>query len=181
MDVGEHTTLGDGHTGEQLVELLIVADGQLEVAGDDAGLLVVAGSVAGKLENLGREVLEDGGEVHGGTGTDALGVVALAEETVDTAHGELEAGPRGAGLALARLGASLALALACLYVWEREGERIVHHRSRASCAKARSDVNAGNMVNAIARPGRSKDADALRAEVSKQVEETYPTCLRLYQ
>ncbi len=37
LDVGEDTTLGDGHTGEQLVELLIVADGQLEVAGDDPG------------------------------------------------------------------------------------------------------------------------------------------------
>ena len=113
MDVGEDTTLGDGHTGEQLVELLIVADGELEGARDDARLLVVAGGVAGELENLGGEVLEDGRQVHGGTGANALSVVALAEETVDTAHGELEASARGARLGLACLGTGLALALAC--------------------------------------------------------------------
>ena len=43
---------------------------------DDARLLVVAGGVAGELEDLGREVLEDGGEVDGRAGTDTLSVVA---------------------------------------------------------------------------------------------------------
>ena len=33
------------------------------MTGDDAGLLVVARGVAGELEDLGAEVLEDGGEV----------------------------------------------------------------------------------------------------------------------
>ena len=98
VDVGEHTTLGDGDLVEQLVELLIVADGELEVAGDDTPLLVVTGSVSGELENLSREVLKDGGKVDGGTGTDTLGVVALAEETVDTTDGELKTGLLGAGL-----------------------------------------------------------------------------------
>ena len=109
VDVGEHTTLGDGDLVEQLVELLIVADGELEVAGDDTPLLVVTGSVSGELENLSREVLKDGGKVDGGTGTDTLGVVALAEETVDTTDGELKAGLLGAGLgagALLLLGGS---------------------------------------------------------------------------
>ena len=103
VDVGEDTTLGDGDAGEQLVELLVVADGELEVAGDDAPLLVVAGSVAGKLKNLSREVLEDSGEVDWGTSTDTLGVVALAEETVDTTDGELKTGLLGAGLGASRL------------------------------------------------------------------------------
>ena len=58
------------------------------MAGDDTGLLVVTGSVASQLENLSSEVLEDGGQVDGGTGTDTLGVVALAEQTMDTADGE---------------------------------------------------------------------------------------------
>jgi len=40
-----------GQSGEQLVELLVIADGQLEVAGDDPGLLVVPGGVAGQLED----------------------------------------------------------------------------------------------------------------------------------
>lgn len=46
MDVGHNTAVGDGDVAEQLGELLIVLDGELDVAGDDAALLVVAGSVA---------------------------------------------------------------------------------------------------------------------------------------
>ena len=56
VDVREHTARGDGHVTHELVELLVVADGELHVAGDDAGLLVVAGGVAGELEDLGGEV-----------------------------------------------------------------------------------------------------------------------------
>eukprot|EP00045_Choanoeca_perplexa_P009715 m.94793 g.94793 ORF g.94793 m.94793 type:complete len:54 (-) comp15004_c0_seq3:25-186(-) len=32
VDVGQDTTLGDGHTRQQLVELFIVTHGQLDVA-----------------------------------------------------------------------------------------------------------------------------------------------------
>jgi len=88
VNVGQDTTLGDGDVTQELVQLLVVPDGELQVTGDDTGLLVVTGSVASQLENLGGEVLEDGGQVDGGTGTDTLGVVALAEQTVDTADGE---------------------------------------------------------------------------------------------
>jgi hypothetical protein len=92
VNVGENTTLGDSDVSKKLVQLLVVADGELEMAGDDTGLLVVAGSVTGQLEDLSREVLKDGGEVDGSTGTDTLGVVALAEQTVDTTDGESETG-----------------------------------------------------------------------------------------
>uniref|UniRef100_A0A8B9TYP0 Histone H2B n=1 Tax=Anas zonorhyncha TaxID=75864 RepID=A0A8B9TYP0_9AVES len=44
LDVGQHPALRDGDLAQQLVELLVVADGQLQVAGDDARLLVVAGN-----------------------------------------------------------------------------------------------------------------------------------------
>lgn len=57
MDVGEHPPLRDGHVCQQLVELLIVANRQLDVAGGDALLLVVAASVSGELQDLGAEVL----------------------------------------------------------------------------------------------------------------------------
>lgn len=67
MDVGEDTTLGDGDVSEQLVQLLIVADGKLQVTGDDTGLLVVTGSVTRQLEDFGSEVLKDSGEVDRGT------------------------------------------------------------------------------------------------------------------
>jgi len=69
VDVGEHAALCNGDTAEQLVELLVVADGELQVSGDDPGLFVVAGRVSGELEDLGDEVLEDGSEVDRGAGT----------------------------------------------------------------------------------------------------------------
>lgn len=100
LDVGEDSTLGNGDTGQKLVQLLVVPDGQLEVTGDDPGLLVVPGSIAGQLKDLSCEVLHDGGHVHGSSGTDALSIVSLPQETVDTSHGELESGPAGPGLCL---------------------------------------------------------------------------------
>ena len=103
MDVGEHAAGSDGDTAEELVELLVVADGELDVARDDALLLVVAGGVASELEDLSGEVLEDGGEVHRGTSADAGGVAADTEVTVDAADRELEASLAGAGGALSGL------------------------------------------------------------------------------
>ena len=99
MDVGEDTTLGDGDAAHELVELLVVADGKLEVAGIDPGLLVVAGGVAGKLKDLGSKVLHDCGEVDGGTASDAGAVRAVLEVPVDTSDRELKASPGGPGLA----------------------------------------------------------------------------------
>lgn len=92
VDVGQNTTLGNGDVTQKLVQLLIVADGELEVTGDDTSLLVVTGSVSSQLENLSRQVLKHGREVDGSTGTDTLGVVALAEQTVNTADGERQTG-----------------------------------------------------------------------------------------
>lgn len=92
VDVGEDTALGDGDVAQKLVQLLVVPDGELEMTGDDTGLLVVTGSVAGQLENFSGEVLENGGEVDGSTGTDTLCVVALPQETVDATDWECETG-----------------------------------------------------------------------------------------
>lgn len=100
LDVWQHTTLGDGHAGQEFVQLLVVADGQLQVAWDDPALLVIAGGVPCKLEDFSCQVLHDGGEVHGGASSHSLGVVALSQVTVDTPHGELEAGAAAPGLAL---------------------------------------------------------------------------------
>jgi hypothetical protein len=81
LDERHDTTLRDDNVAEELLEpggesgqvwntrdgirdaLLIVADGKLQVTGHNTLLLVVAGSVAGELKDLSREVLEDGGEV----------------------------------------------------------------------------------------------------------------------
>jgi hypothetical protein len=92
VNVGQDTTLSDCDVTQELVQLLIVADGELEMTRDDTGLLVVAGGVASQLEDLSSEVLKDSCEVNWGTSTDTLSIVALAEETVDTTNGEGEAG-----------------------------------------------------------------------------------------
>lgn len=52
---------------EELVQLLIVADGELQMTGNDTGLLVVTSGVTGQLKNLSSEVLQDSSEVDGGT------------------------------------------------------------------------------------------------------------------
>ena len=89
-DVGEDTTFGNGGVVEELVEFLVVSDGEQNVSGDDSGLLVVLGGVSGQLEHLSSEVFEDGSQVDGGTGTDAFGVVGMSEETANSADGELK-------------------------------------------------------------------------------------------
>jgi hypothetical protein len=100
LDVRQDTSLGDGDTGEQFVQLLVVPDGQLEVTGDDPGLLVVPGSVTGQLEDLSREVLHDGGHVDGSSSSDTLSIVSLPQEPVDPSDGELKSSPAGPGLCL---------------------------------------------------------------------------------
>ena len=90
MNVWQDTTLRDCNVSQKLVQLLIVADGQLEMTRDDTGLLVVTGGVASKFEDFSSEVFEHGCKVDWGTSTDTLGVVALSQETVDTADRECE-------------------------------------------------------------------------------------------
>jgi len=98
VNVGQDTTLSDCDVAKQLVQLLIVADGELEMTGDDTGLLVVTSGIASKLKNFGRKVFEDGSQVDRSTGTDTLGIVALSQETVDTTDRECETRLGGSGL-----------------------------------------------------------------------------------
>jgi len=90
MDVGEDTTSSDSGVAEELVQLVVVADSQLDVTGNNAGLLVVLSGVASEFEDLSGEVLKNGSEVHGGTSTDALSVATSLEEAGDSADGELK-------------------------------------------------------------------------------------------
>ena len=89
MDVGEHTAVGDGDAAEELVELLVVADSELQVAGGDAALLLSRAALSAS-SRISAQILHDGGEVYGGTATDAGSVAAELEVAGDTAHGELE-------------------------------------------------------------------------------------------
>jgi len=64
IDVGQDAAEGDGGADEG-VELLVAADGELQVARGDALDLEVLGGVAGQLEHLGRQVLQHGCQVDG--------------------------------------------------------------------------------------------------------------------
>ena len=100
LDVGQHASLGDGDTSQKLVQFFVIPDGQLKMARIDPLLLVVTGSVTSQLEDLGSEVLHHGCEVHWSTSTDSLGIVAPAEETVNTTDWELKPSTAGTGLGL---------------------------------------------------------------------------------
>ena len=89
MDVRDDTAACDRGLDEG-VELLVTTDGELEMAGRDTLDLQILARVAGELEDLGGQVLKDGGRVDGGGGTDTLGLLdGGLEETVDTTDGEL--------------------------------------------------------------------------------------------
>jgi hypothetical protein len=74
---------------EQLVQLLVVTDGKLEMSGYDTLLLVVTSGISSEFEDLSCEVFEDGSEVDGSTSTNTLGIVAALKHTMDTTDGEL--------------------------------------------------------------------------------------------
>jgi hypothetical protein len=105
VDVGEDAARGDRDLAQELVQLLVVADGELDVARDDARLLVVARGVARELEDLGRQVLEDRGQVDRRAGADARRDARVLDEARDAADGELQArlGAARDGLRAARL------------------------------------------------------------------------------
>ena len=100
LDVGQDTSLGNGDSGQELVQLLVVSDGELEVTGDDPGLLVVTSSVACQLEDLSGQVLHDSSHVDWGTGSNTLSIVSLSQQTMDTSNGELKASSARSGLCL---------------------------------------------------------------------------------
>ena len=137
MDVGKNTSLGDGGAVEKLVQLLVVADGKLDVTGDDAGLLVVTSGVSGQLENLSGQVLDDGGEVDGGASSDAASVASLLQEAVDASNGELQTGLLGAGLRCGFLsGASGALSSFSRHVEDAEQQRKQAKRAAKQAERA---------------------------------------------
>ena len=90
VDVARDASLGDRNLTNQLVQLLIVLNGKLDVSGNNTGLLVLASAVAGKLKQLSNEVFQHGAHENSGRDTDAGGVSALTEVSTDTSDGERE-------------------------------------------------------------------------------------------
>ena len=89
MDVGDDSTTSDGGL-DQSVQLLVSPDGELEMSGGDSLHLQVLTGVTGQLEDLSREVLQDGGAVHGGGGTNTTsGKAPALEMTMDPGKREV--------------------------------------------------------------------------------------------
>ena len=97
MDVREDTTGSDSAVLKELVEFFVVSNSELDVSWDDSGLLGVLGSVSGKFENLGGEVLKDSSEIDWGTSSDSGGGSVLLEESSDSSNWELKTGTSSLG------------------------------------------------------------------------------------
>lgn len=109
VDVRHNSSTGNGDTTEQAVKLLVVADSQLDVAGNDTGTLVITSSVSGQLQDFSGQVLKDGSQVNGGTSSNAISIASVTQMTVNTTDGELQTSAVGASSLL-----SISLLLASL-------------------------------------------------------------------
>jgi len=89
VDVRDNSSSSNGSL-DKGIKLLVSTNGELQVTRCDALDLKILASVAGQLEDLGGEVLQDGGGVDGGGGSDTLTLLdRLLQETVDTSYGKL--------------------------------------------------------------------------------------------
>jgi len=122
VDVRENTTVSNSCVGHELVEFLIVSDGEENVSGDDSGLLVILGSISGEFENFSSKIFEDCSEVNWSSSSDSLGVSSDLEESGDSSDWELKTCLSGSGNLLGRCCLALSLAaFACSwhdwYMW----------------------------------------------------------------
>ncbi|CAL8139020.1 unnamed protein product [Orchesella dallaii] len=90
LDVWQDTTLSNGNSRQELVQLFVVTDGELEMTGNDTGLLVVTSRVTCQLENFSGQVLHNGSEVDWSSSSHSLSVISLSQQTMDTTHWELK-------------------------------------------------------------------------------------------
>ena len=100
LDVGEDSTLSNGDTSKELVQLLVISDGKLKMSWDNSGLLVITGSIASQLKDLSSKVLHDSSQIDWSSSTNTGSIVTLAEETMDTSNWELKSSSAGTGLSL---------------------------------------------------------------------------------
>ena len=97
MDVRQHISTGNGSLN-QGVELFVSTNRQLQMTRGDSLHLEILGSISSQLQNLSSEVFQNGGSVHGSSGSDtSIGSRAALEHPMDTSHGELEASLARAG------------------------------------------------------------------------------------
>ena len=91
MNIRKNTTRSNRHIPKKLIQLLIILHREGNMPGHNPTLLIIPRGIPRQLKDFGTEVLEDGSEVDGCPASDARSVFSLAEESPDTADGELEA------------------------------------------------------------------------------------------
>ena len=89
-DIWHSPSLSDGHRGEELAQLIIISHSQLDVSGQDPGLLVFPCSIPRQLQDLGSQVFQHRSHVYCTTRADPFSVVASLKEPVDSTHRELQ-------------------------------------------------------------------------------------------
>ena len=90
MDVGDHTTSSNGGL-DQSVKFFVAANGQLQVTRSYSLHLKVFASVAGKLEDLGGEILKNGSSVDCRCGSNtAVRAHSALQESVNSTNRELK-------------------------------------------------------------------------------------------
>merc|ERR1712062_80944 len=89
LDVGQNSTLGNGHSSQKLVQLFIIADGQLQVTGNNTSLLVITSRIACQFQDLSGQILHDSSQVHRGTSTNTFCIISFSQKTMNTTNGEL--------------------------------------------------------------------------------------------
>ena len=87
-DVGDNTAAGNRGLRNQLVQVLIVRDGQKDMTRLDRLLFLLRSSLASQIANLTAQVLEDGRGVDARSGADLVAVAPRPEHAVASAHGE---------------------------------------------------------------------------------------------
>lgn len=93
MNVRDDATAGNRGL-DKTVKFLIASNCKLQVTRRDTLDLEIFTAVSRKLEHLRRQVFENGGRVHSGSGTNALlAADAVLEVAMNAADGKLQARP----------------------------------------------------------------------------------------
>jgi len=128
VNARNNTPRSDGDPLQQLVDLVIMADGELEVPGVDGGPLALLAHVPSQLNQLGSEILHDGGQVDGNVSLHPVGhtvVVAFLQVFLESQNGEDNAGPL-------LLGPGLDLAAGRDFLQDRDGVALLHGASNGN-------------------------------------------------
>jgi hypothetical protein len=89
MNVRKHTSARNCGFNES-VEFIIRTDGKQQVAGIDAFNVHIFGSITGKLQQLSGQILQNGGTVNSGSGSDTTSRMGtILQKTMDPSDGEL--------------------------------------------------------------------------------------------